>query len=109
VRSHPHDEITYVAPEPHHCGAVRAMARRSFAEAFGHLYEPGSFRDFLDQASRRTASQKHRVLMGVLRNATWAGAPVSGFLAGRSQPFICERRGGEVQPDESRAKQRSPR
>jgi hypothetical protein len=26
------------------------MARRSFAETFGHLYEPGSFRDFLDQA-----------------------------------------------------------
>jgi diamine N-acetyltransferase len=50
VRSHPHDEITYVAPEPHHCGALRAMARHSFAEAFGHLYEPGAFRDFLDQA-----------------------------------------------------------
>jgi len=50
VRSHPHGEIIYVAPEPHHREALRAMARRSFAEAFGHLYEPGSFRDFLDQA-----------------------------------------------------------
>jgi ribosomal protein S18 acetylase RimI-like enzyme len=50
VRSHPRDEVTYAAPEPHHREALRAMARRSFAETFGHRYEPGPFRDFLDQA-----------------------------------------------------------
>lgn len=50
MRSHPHDEITYAAPESHCHEALRAMARRSFAEAFGHLYEPRPFRDFLDQA-----------------------------------------------------------
>lgn len=50
MRSCPHDEITYLAPEPHHGEALRAMARRSFAETFGRHYEPEPFRDFLDQA-----------------------------------------------------------
>lgn len=36
--------------------------------------------------SRRTVSQKRRFLRGVLRNATWAGPPAGGVLAGLSQP-----------------------
>jgi ribosomal protein S18 acetylase RimI-like enzyme len=42
--------ITYAAPSPHDREALRAMARRSFAETFGHLYEPAPFNAFLDDA-----------------------------------------------------------
>ena len=40
--------------------------------------------------SRRTASQKRGVLRGVLRNATWAGAPACSSPGRLSQPVIYE-------------------
>ncbi|MFI0941590.1 GNAT family N-acetyltransferase [Streptomyces sp. NPDC021020] len=42
--------ISYGTPEAGGHRALRAMARRSFAETFGHLYDPGPFGAFLDGA-----------------------------------------------------------
>jgi ribosomal protein S18 acetylase RimI-like enzyme len=44
------DAISYGSPEASGHEALRAMARRSFSDTFGHLYEPGPFAAFLDGA-----------------------------------------------------------
>jgi ribosomal protein S18 acetylase RimI-like enzyme len=47
---HPGDLIAYAAPAGEDHDAVRAMARRSFAETFAHRYDDGPFAEFLDRA-----------------------------------------------------------
>ncbi|WP_031517230.1 GNAT family N-acetyltransferase [Streptomyces sp. NRRL F-5123] len=42
--------VSYKIPEAGDDRALRAMARRAFAETFGHLYDPGPFGAFLDGA-----------------------------------------------------------
>lgn len=47
--AHP-ESITFAAPAAAHRKALRSMARRSFSEAFAHLYDPDPFAAFLDGA-----------------------------------------------------------
>lgn len=80
MRSHPHDEMTYVAPEPHHREALRAMARRSFAETFGHRYEPGPFRGFLDEVYGPDGTMARDLLDPEVRWLVgFAGAELVGY------------------------------
>ena len=43
------EAVSYFAPDPQHGAALRAMARRCFADTFAHLYDPAPFGQFLDQ------------------------------------------------------------
>ena len=46
----PRDLIAYAPPQTGDHDALRAMARRSFAETFAHRYDEGPFAVFLDRA-----------------------------------------------------------
>lgn len=44
-----HESVDYLVPQQQHDAALRAMARRCFADTFAHLYDAAPFQQFLDQ------------------------------------------------------------
>lgn len=53
------ESITYAAPRENDHAALRAMARRSFSETFGHLYAADPFSAFLDGAYGPGGGMEH--------------------------------------------------
>ncbi len=59
MRHEPRQSIIYASPRLGDHEALRAMARRSFSETFGHAYEARAFMTFLERTYGRDGTMEH--------------------------------------------------
>lgn len=73
------EEVRYFAPDIDKAAALRAMARRCFADSFAHLFDREPFEQFLDETYGEGGSMSRELLD---TNIEWLIADVGGKIIG---------------------------
>lgn len=73
------DEVRYLVPDEGNAAALRAMARRCFADTFSNLYEREPFEQFLEEAYGEGGSMSRDLLDPTI---DWLTAEVRGQVIG---------------------------